>query len=107
MLASQPQVLLLYSLLEKMMNPAKGNTSLLIFSLLLVCPICTSLDTITPDQPLKDGDGQLLLSTQKTFALGLFSVGSSSHCYVGIWYNLITEQTVVWEIGRASCRERV
>ena len=58
------------------MNPTKGNTSLLLLFLFLVCPICTSLDTITPDQPLKDG--QLLLSNQKNFALGFFSPGSSS-----------------------------
>ena len=82
------------------MNPTKGNTSLLLLSLLLVCPICTSLDTITPYQPLKDGDGQLLLSNQKTFALGFFSLGSSSHRYVGIWYNQITEQTIVWVANR-------
>ncbi|XP_050252307.1 G-type lectin S-receptor-like serine/threonine-protein kinase RKS1 isoform X2 [Quercus robur] len=81
-----------------MMNPAKGNTSLLLLSLLLVCQTCTSLDTITPDQPLKDG--QLLLSNQKTFALGFFSPGSSSHRYVGIWFNQITEQTVVWVANR-------
>ena len=81
-----------------MMNPAKGNTSLFLLSLLLVCPICTSLDTITPEQPLKDG--QLLLSNQKTFALGFFRPGSSSHRYVGIWFNQITEQTVVWVANR-------
>ncbi|KAM4070346.1 hypothetical protein ACJW30_12G159100 [Castanea mollissima] len=81
-----------------MMNPAKGNTSLLLLSLLLLCPICTSLDTITPNQPLKDG--QLLLSNQKTFALGFFRPGNSSHRYVGIWYNQITEQTVVWVANR-------
>ncbi|XP_050252380.1 G-type lectin S-receptor-like serine/threonine-protein kinase At1g11410 isoform X1 [Quercus robur] len=81
-----------------MMNPAKGNTSLLLLSLLLVCPICTSLDTITPNQPLKDG--QFLHSNQKTFALGFFSPGSSSHRYVGIWYNQISEQTVAWVANR-------
>ncbi|XP_075648540.1 G-type lectin S-receptor-like serine/threonine-protein kinase RKS1 isoform X1 [Castanea sativa] len=81
-----------------MMNPTKGNASLLLLSLLLVCPICTSLDTITPDQPLKDG--QLLLSNQKTFALGFFSPGSTSHRYVGIWYNQISEKTVVWVANR-------
>ncbi|KAK4573514.1 hypothetical protein RGQ29_031463 [Quercus rubra] len=81
-----------------MMNPAEGNTSLFLLSLLLVCPICTSLDTITPEQPLKDG--QLLLSNQKTFALGFFRPGSSSHRYVGIWFNQITEQTVVWVANR-------
>ena len=51
------------------MNPAKGNTSLLFLSLLLVCPICTSLDSITPNQPLKDGDGQLQLSTSTSFLI--------------------------------------
>ncbi|XP_075648438.1 G-type lectin S-receptor-like serine/threonine-protein kinase At1g11410 isoform X3 [Castanea sativa] len=83
-----------------MMNPAKGNTSLLLLSLLLVCPICTSLDTITPDQPLKDGDGQLLLSNHETFALGFFNPGSSSHRYIGIWFNQIAERTVVWVANR-------
>ena len=42
-------------------------TSLLLLSLLLVCPICTSLDSITPDKYLKDGDGQLRLSTTTSF----------------------------------------
>ncbi|KAM3683595.1 hypothetical protein ACB094_12G158800 [Castanea mollissima] len=82
-----------------MMNPAKGNTSLLPLYLLLLCPICTSLDNITPNQPLKD-DGQHLLSNQKTFALGFFNPGSTSHRYVGIWYNQITVQTVVWVANR-------
>ena len=49
------------------MNPAKGNTSLLLLSLPLVCLICISLDSITLNQPLRDGDGQLLLSTSMSF----------------------------------------
>ena len=81
-----------------MMNPTKGNALLLLLSLLLVCPICTSLDTITPDQPLKDG--QRLLSNQETFALGFFNPGSSSHHYVGIWFNQIAEKTIVWVANR-------
>ena len=80
------------------MNPTKGNALLLLLSLLLVCPICTSLDTITPDQPLKDG--QRLLSNQETFALGFFNPGSSSHRYVGIWFNQIVEKTIVWVANR-------
>ena len=55
--------------IRNLMNPAKGNTSLLLLSLLLVCPICTSLDCITPDQYLKDGDGQLQLSTSTSFLI--------------------------------------
>ena len=81
-----------------MMNLAKGSWNTLLLLSLLVCPICISLDTITPDQPLKDG--QLLLSNQKTFALGFFNPGSSRHRYVGIWYNQITEKTVVWVANR-------
>nr|XP_023883864.1 G-type lectin S-receptor-like serine/threonine-protein kinase RKS1 isoform X2 [Quercus suber] len=83
-----------------MMNPAKGSWNTLLLLSLLVCPICISLDTITPDQPLKDGDGQLLLSNPKTFALGFFNPGSSSRRYVGIWYNQIAEKTVVWVANR-------
>ena len=67
-------------------------------SLLLVCPICIPFDTITPNQPLNDG--QLLLSNQKTFALGFFNPDNSSYRYVGIWYKQITEQTVVCVANR-------
>ncbi|KAL4628649.1 hypothetical protein ACB092_05G255400, partial [Castanea dentata] len=49
-------------------------------------------------QPIKDG--QTLVSNQKTFALGFFSLGNSNHRYVGIWYYQITEQTVVWVANR-------
>uniref|UniRef100_A0A2N9I596 non-specific serine/threonine protein kinase n=1 Tax=Fagus sylvatica TaxID=28930 RepID=A0A2N9I596_FAGSY len=53
---------------------------------------------ITPNQPIKDG--QILVSNQKTFALGFFSPGNSNRRYVGIWYNDITEKTVVWVANR-------
>ena len=72
------------------MNSAKGSWNTLLLLSLLLCPICISLDTITPNQPLKDC--QLLLSNQKTFALGFFNPGNSSYRYVGIWYKQITEQ---------------
>uniref|UniRef100_A0A2N9HI47 Bulb-type lectin domain-containing protein n=1 Tax=Fagus sylvatica TaxID=28930 RepID=A0A2N9HI47_FAGSY len=41
-----------------------------------------------------------LVSNQKAFALGFFSPGNSNLRYVGIWYNEITEQTVVWVANR-------
>ena len=75
------------------MNSAKPLLNAVLL-LSLVFPICISLDTITPDQPIKDG--QTLLSNQKTFALGFFSPDNSNRRYVGIWYYQITEQTVVW-----------
>ena len=81
------------------MNPAKSLLkSVLLLLLSLLFPICVSLDTITTDQPIKDG--QTLVSNQKTFALGFFSPGNSNHRYVGIWYYQITEQTVVWVANR-------
>ncbi|KAL4607217.1 hypothetical protein ACB092_09G158000 [Castanea dentata] len=36
----------------------------------------------------------------KTFALRFFRPSSSNHRYVGIWYNQITEQTIVWVANR-------
>ena len=81
------------------MSPAKSLLkSVLILLLSPLFPICISLDTLTPDQPIKDG--QTLVSNQKTFALGFFSPGNSNHRYVGIWYYQITEQTVVWVANR-------
>ena len=81
------------------MNPAKPFLNivlLLLFS--LVFPICISFETITQNHPLKDG--QILVSYQKTFALGFFTPENSNCRYVGIWYNQITEQTVVWVANR-------
>ena len=81
------------------MNPAKSLLkSVLLLLLSLLFPICVSLDTITPDQPIKDG--QTLVSNQKTFALGFFSPGNSNRRYVGIWYYQISEQTIVWVANR-------
>ncbi|KAI8530595.1 hypothetical protein RHMOL_Rhmol11G0071400 [Rhododendron molle] len=78
------------------MNPKK-------WAFILILPFlffrfCTSIDTITPTQPIKDGN--LLVSSGETFALGFFSLGNSSRRYVGIWYNKISEQTVIWVANR-------
>ncbi|KAL8259847.1 hypothetical protein R6Q59_027800 [Mikania micrantha] len=59
---------------------------------------CTSIDTITLSQPVKDGD--ILVSNGETFALGFFSPTNSSNRYVGIWNNKVSEQTVVWVANR-------
>uniref|UniRef100_A0A2N9HI57 Receptor-like serine/threonine-protein kinase n=1 Tax=Fagus sylvatica TaxID=28930 RepID=A0A2N9HI57_FAGSY len=80
------------------MKPAKGLLGTVLL-LSLVFRICISFDTITLNQPIKDG-GDNLVSNQKAFALGFFSPGNSNLRYVGIWYNEITEQTVVWVANR-------
>ncbi|KAJ8628265.1 hypothetical protein MRB53_021572 [Persea americana] len=74
-------------------------------SLLLVAfiffPNCTSIDTITPSQSLRDGE--TLISAGENFVLGFFSPGNSStNRYVGIWYHKIPDQTVVWTANREN-----
>lgn len=79
------------------MNSTKGSmiSKFLIF---LPMPSCISLDTITPNQPLKDGD--VLVSTRKLFALGFFIPGNSRNHYVGVWYYQVPSQTIVWVANR-------
>ncbi|XP_062007259.1 G-type lectin S-receptor-like serine/threonine-protein kinase RKS1 isoform X2 [Rosa rugosa] len=74
-------------------------TALLIF--LLYLPSCISIDSITPNQTIKDGD--VLVSSKKLFALGFFSPGNSGKRYVGVWFNKVPEQsqqTIVWVANR-------
>ncbi|KAG7964016.1 hypothetical protein I3843_09G147400 [Carya illinoinensis] len=72
-------------------------TPLLLLSLLF--QICVSQDTITLDEPLKDSD--TLVSNRETFAIGFFSrPANSDRRYVGIWYNKVPVQTVVWVANR-------
>ncbi|KAJ0983020.1 hypothetical protein J5N97_011275 [Dioscorea zingiberensis] len=64
----------------------------------LLCP-SFSVDTLSPTQPLTDG--QTLVSTSGTFALGFFSPAyTSKNRYVGIWYNNLTVHTIVWVANR-------
>ncbi|MED6144381.1 hypothetical protein PIB30_015163 [Stylosanthes scabra] len=69
--------------------------------IIIFFPCYHTLDTvtITPNQPLKDGD-VLLSQDRATFALGFFSPANSTTRYVGIWYNRISQQTVVWVANR-------
>ncbi|XP_020201911.1 G-type lectin S-receptor-like serine/threonine-protein kinase At1g11410 isoform X1 [Cajanus cajan] len=70
------------------------------FLLTFLYPSCHSLlHTITANHPIKDGD-VLLSSDRGNFALGFFSPPNSTNRYVGIWYNKISEQTVVWVANR-------
>ncbi|KAG5516623.1 hypothetical protein RHGRI_037376 [Rhododendron griersonianum] len=61
---------------------------------------CTPTDTINTTQSLKEGD--LLISSKQTFALGFFTPGKSTNRYLGIWYNKVSEQTVVWVANRGD-----
>lgn len=78
------------------MNPAKLLLNTLLF--FQFSQISTSIDTISLSQPIRDGD--VIVSSRKFYALGFFSPGNSVKRYVGIWYNQISEQTLVWVANR-------
>ncbi len=78
------------------MNLAKRLPIILL--IVFVPQFCTSLDAITINQPIVDGD--IIVSAEETFALGFFSPRKSSYRYLGIWYNKIAEKTVVWAAKR-------
>ncbi|KAK2383219.1 G-type lectin S-receptor serine/threonine-protein kinase RKS1 [Trifolium repens] len=65
---------------------------------LLTFSFCTCSDIISSDKPIRDGE--VLVSKSKTFALGFFTPGKSTSRYVGIWYNNLPIQTVVWVANR-------
>ncbi|ONK58761.1 uncharacterized protein A4U43_C09F16380 [Asparagus officinalis] len=73
-------------------------TACLLF-ILLVLAQAYARDTITPSESLNDGD--LLVSSDETFALGFFST-TPGHKYVGIWYNNISVKTKVWVANRQT-----
>ncbi|XP_043813423.1 G-type lectin S-receptor-like serine/threonine-protein kinase At1g11410 isoform X2 [Manihot esculenta] len=68
------------------------------FLLVLSFTFSSSLDTITVNQPIEDGN--LLISNENKFALGFFSPRNSKYRYLGIWYHNVPQQTVVWVANR-------
>ncbi|EOY12905.1 S-locus lectin protein kinase family protein [Theobroma cacao] len=57
-------------------------------------------DKISPSESLTDGT--TLVSSDGSFVLGFFTPGSSKNRYLGIWYNNIPMQTVVWVANRIN-----
>ncbi|KAK1421238.1 hypothetical protein QVD17_23423 [Tagetes erecta] len=78
-------------------------TSLFLYSGLLISLLipCSAVDTIAPNQGIKDG-GDTIVSAAENFKLGFFSPGSSKSRYIGIWYNKISPFTVVWVANRET-----
>ncbi|KAK9130466.1 hypothetical protein Sjap_010953 [Stephania japonica] len=67
---------------------------------LFIDQLWSATDTITRDKFLRNGE--TLVSNGGNYALGFFSPGNgnSKLRYVGIWYNKVPEQTVVWVANR-------
>ena len=59
----------------------------------------SAADTITPTQPLSDGE--TLVSSGQTFELGFFSPGDSDSRYLGIWFK-DSANTTVWVANREN-----
>ncbi|XP_044501131.1 G-type lectin S-receptor-like serine/threonine-protein kinase At2g19130 [Mangifera indica] len=60
--------------------------------------VCFGADTISANQSLS-GD-QTIVSAGGVFKLGFFQPGNSSNYYIGMWYDKIALQTVVWVANR-------
>ncbi|KAJ0721807.1 putative S-locus glycoprotein [Helianthus annuus] len=78
------------------------GSMILLFScvLFLLLSSCATLDTISTNQVIRDGD--TIVSDDKMFELGFFSPERSKNWYVGIWYKKISTGTVVWVANRET-----
>ena len=81
-----------------------------VFLSLFFCLACTTFnfktstatDFLTVNQILRDNSSEALVSTNGTFAFGFFSPWNSTNRYLGIWFNNVPDQTVVWVTNRDS-----
>ncbi|KAJ4828225.1 hypothetical protein Tsubulata_413111 [Turnera subulata] len=80
------------------MNPVK--VFLVSLLTLLLLQICVSIDTISANESI--ADGETLVSSGQKFTLGFFSPGNSSKRYAGIWFTRtgFTAHSVVWVANR-------
>ncbi|XP_059661013.1 G-type lectin S-receptor-like serine/threonine-protein kinase At2g19130 [Cornus florida] len=80
----------------------RSNPSFILSVLLLCFSLNTHIlfgaDTISANQSLS-GD-RTIVSSGETFKLGFFKAGNSSNFYIGMWYNKVSEQTIVWVANR-------
>ncbi|PIN03977.1 Non-specific serine/threonine protein kinase [Handroanthus impetiginosus] len=69
-------------------------------TLILLLHFCNSTETITSARFISDAKNEFLLSSQAIFKLGFFSPLNSSTQYVGIWFNQVPKQTIIWIANR-------
>ncbi|KAJ8763630.1 hypothetical protein K2173_003102 [Erythroxylum novogranatense] len=70
------------------------------FSFLFIVKTSSAVDIMNATQSIRDGEA--LVSPGRTFRLGFFSPGSSGKRYLGIWFNLLSDMTVVWVANREA-----
>ncbi|KAG6419122.1 hypothetical protein SASPL_121333 [Salvia splendens] len=66
--------------------------------LVLLFKSSIAIDSIAPNQTLLDNNNNntSLVSPNGNFVLGFFSPQNSTNRYIGIWFNKVSIQTVVW-----------
>ncbi|RID44306.1 hypothetical protein BRARA_I01111 [Brassica rapa] len=69
-----------------------------LFSFFFLCTHVSSADTISADFTLS-GD-QTISSSGGTFKMGFFQPATSSNFYIGMWYQQLPQQTIVWVANR-------
>ncbi|XP_015080807.1 G-type lectin S-receptor-like serine/threonine-protein kinase At1g11300 [Solanum pennellii] len=74
--------------------------------LLLLVFSCSCLSVLPCQNCVEVGKSitgnQKLISSDRSFALGFFIPSNSMYTYLGIWYNITPQQTVVWVANRES-----
>ncbi|XP_031738212.1 G-type lectin S-receptor-like serine/threonine-protein kinase At1g11330 isoform X2 [Cucumis sativus] len=82
------------------MNKTRHGISLLLLlsSTCFFSRICYGGDTITSTNFIKDP--ATIISNTSVFKLGFFTPSNSTHRYVGIWFEKISPQTVMWVANR-------
>lgn len=67
---------------------------------------CSCFMLLASEESMKMGKSitgnQKMISAGGSFALGFFTPGNSTFTYLGIWFNTIPEQTVIWVANRES-----
>lgn len=72
----------------------------IIFLSLFLLQLSTAVDKITVTKFLNDPE--TIVSKNGAFELGFFSPPNSKNRYVGIWYNKLPENHVVWVANRKN-----
>ncbi|XP_057796053.1 G-type lectin S-receptor-like serine/threonine-protein kinase At4g27290 [Salvia miltiorrhiza] len=83
-----------------MVECRKKISNFVLICALIIHTINGANDTINLSESIRDGE--TLVSSGGMFALGFFSPGTSTNRYLGIWYNKIPNQTVVWVANREA-----
>ncbi|KAJ8525985.1 hypothetical protein K7X08_037204 [Anisodus acutangulus] len=80
------------------MKPMEAISILFLLSSIWI--LSGALDTIPANQPLTDGS--TIISSGGKFKFGYLPLGTSGKWYLGIWFNKVTVQTVVWVVNTDS-----